>query len=148
MDNTVLSTVLMIIDPKTGNVDMASTPLHSCWVLQSSSWNVLTWGLCRSRRQVVARLGTPRMRAEMVSVLKRGKVTYAGSGRSRRVEVLSVPPLFLLDSGHSCGFRWNSGGIYQPKFHSCHEIVQFRYLHRNGPRSPGTGMAPESSDQN
>ena len=38
-------------------------------------------------------------------------------------EVLSVPPLFLLDSGHSCGFRWNSGGIYQPKFHSCHEIV-------------------------
>ena len=39
------------------------------------------------------------------------------------VKVLSVPPLFLLDSGHSCGFRWNSGGIYQPKFHSCHEIV-------------------------
>ena len=63
-------------------------------------------------------------------------------------EVLSVPPLFLLDSSHSCGFRWNSGGIYQPKFHSCHEIVQFRYLHRNGPRSPVTGMAPESSDRN
>ena len=64
------------------------------------------------------------------------------------IEVLSVPPLFLLDSGHSCGFLWNSSGIYQPKFHSCHEIVQFRYLHRNGPRSPVTGMAPESSDRN
>ena len=83
-----------------------------------------------------------------ISLLANHFITNMFIFHQQMLEVLSVPPLFLLDSGHSCGFRWNSGGIYQPKFHSCHEIVHFRYLHRNGPRSLVTGMAPESSDRN
>ena len=32
------------------------------------------------------------------------------------LEVFIMPHWFLPDSGHSCGFRWHSSGIYQPKY--------------------------------
>ena len=64
---------------------------------------------------------------------------------NRQDKVLSVPPLFLLDSSQSCGFWWNSGRIYQLKCHSCHGIVSFWYVHQNGPWTLVTGMEPKNA---
>ena len=36
--------------------------------------------------------------------------------RQPTAELLSMPHWFLPDSGHSCGFRYHSSGIHQPKF--------------------------------
>ena len=131
----------LILVSSTSNNSVSSHPMqYSSWVIPGTHWRNsvqnstgIIWSIWQGP---LPNLITPEFQE------------LPGFWQESVEEVLSVPPLFLLDSSQSCRFQWNSSRIYQPKFHSCHRIVSFQYLHWNGPQSLVTGMALESSDRN